>query len=112
MYNKSEIMKNAWTKFNANKGRKFPKSVKVEGTIYTKTVYVEYTFSMALTTAWAVAKMEARNAAAQKDMTTEERISKLESCIFQLSMNDRFSNSDFAQMAAWRNELAQLKAVA
>jgi len=60
--------------------------------------------------------MEVRNnelrAAAQANMTVAERIEKLESNIFNLNMADRFDSNDRAQMAAWRTELAQLRATA
>ena len=117
MYNKSEIMKAAWSKFNANKGRKVTQ--KVQNGIYVKYVNVQYTFSMALTAAWREAKaavkaaaVAAAQAAAQANMTTAEKIEAIERNMFNLSMADRFDNSDRAQMDAWRNELAQIKATA
>ena len=117
MYNKSEIMKAAWSKFNANKGRKVTQ--KVQNGIYVKYVRMSYTFSMALTAAWKEAKaavkaaaVAAAQAAAWAAMTVAERIEKLENNMFNLNMTDRFDNSDRAQMDAWRNELAQLKAAA
>ena len=118
MYNKSEIMKAAWTKFNANKGRKVTAQVRMgnTGNCY-RQIRVTYTFSMALTAAWREAKASAKAAAAEaaqaaawEAMTVAEKIERLESNIFSLNMKDRFDSRDRAQMDAWRTELAQLVA--
>jgi len=111
MYNKSEIMKAAWVKFNANKGRKVTAQVRIGNTGNCfRQIRVAYTFSMALTAAWREAKAAVKAAAAQAAMTVEERIEAIKRNLFNLNMKDRFDSRDRAQMDAWRTELAQLVA--
>ena len=87
-YNKSEIMKAAWTNLresNAQKKVYRDRQVALFGEKRARTMmpqlFVEVTMAEALRTAWAAAKFNAR-------YTDEQRL-------FDLRMKDRWNESDF-----------------
>lgn len=94
MYNKSEIMKNAWNIYRDSK-LDFMGYPTLQG----------ITFSKALKQAWADAKTKAADA----KLTVAEKIEKIENQLFYLEMKDRWNTEDYAQQSKWRTELTELR---
>jgi len=105
-YNRSEIMKTAWNRYNTFKIGNWRK----------------YSFAECLKFAWEKAKEEVERQdgikrfeakqAARANMSVEEKIEEIESRLFIISMGDSISNEDRELTRKLEIELRELKAVA
>ena len=88
-YNKSEIMKEAWTMYKSSDRDLFGRKL--------------VPFATCLRIAWSNAKAEARKA--EKVVTVEE----LESRLFILQMKDRFTHEDYECARELQTKIASMK---
>jgi len=115
MYNKSEIMRDAWYLYREHEGEN--KVAKFYLKEYGQ-VWTSYSFSQALKQAWANHKASVKNTSLKElkpnngytlSETEIKKVEKLEDLIFVINMGDNLTDSDWNLLAQYRREIWNIK---